>query len=155
MPQLLRNSIVLFISNLLQSFCNVYETLICKLVYLFIVFGEHGTCRYIGNINHLWVVDIMLTWLLALGTIRYDKFELHTITFGDELAFHRRGLCVSGSAHVTLSYACTLCCVNPSNDTFIITVELQLLEHWWLVYHGCFELVLGSLETNTIVADLR
>ena len=26
--------------------------LICKLVYLFIVFGEHG--RYIGNINHLW-----------------------------------------------------------------------------------------------------
>ena len=24
------------------------------------------------------VVDIMLTWLLALGTIRYDKFELHT-----------------------------------------------------------------------------
>ena len=35
------------------------------------MFGEHG--RYIGNI----------------------------ITFGDELAFHRRGLCVSGSAHVT------------------------------------------------------
>ena len=36
------------------------------------MFGEHG--RYIGNI----------------------------ITFGDELAFHRRGLCVSGSAHVTI-----------------------------------------------------
>ena len=32
--------------------CNVCEALICKLVYLFIVFGEHG--RYIGNINHLW-----------------------------------------------------------------------------------------------------
>ena len=32
--------------------CNVCETLICKLVYLFIVIGEHG--RYIGNINHLW-----------------------------------------------------------------------------------------------------
>ena len=32
--------------------CNVRETLICKLVYLFIVFGEHG--RYIGNKNHLW-----------------------------------------------------------------------------------------------------
>ena len=25
------------------------------------------------------------------------------------------------------------------------TVELQWLEHWWLVYHGCFELVLESL----------
>ena len=25
---------------------------------------------------HTPVVDIMLTWLLALGTIRYDKFEL-------------------------------------------------------------------------------
>ena len=33
-------------------YCNVCETLICKLVYLFNVFGEHG--RYIGNINHLW-----------------------------------------------------------------------------------------------------
>ena len=31
---------------------NVCETLICKLAYLFNVFGEHG--RYIGNINHLW-----------------------------------------------------------------------------------------------------
>ena len=28
--------------------------LICKLVYLFIVFGEHG--RYIGNINHPWLL---------------------------------------------------------------------------------------------------
>ena len=27
------------------------------------------------------VVDIMLTWLLALGTIRYDKFELLTGKF--------------------------------------------------------------------------
>ena len=33
-------------------YCNVCEALICKLAYLFIVFGEHG--RYIGNINHLW-----------------------------------------------------------------------------------------------------
>ena len=33
-------------------YCNVCETLICKLVYLFIVFGEHN--RYIDNINHLW-----------------------------------------------------------------------------------------------------
>ena len=32
--------------------CNICETLICKLVYLFIVFGEYD--RYIGNINHLW-----------------------------------------------------------------------------------------------------
>ena len=39
----------------MRFYCNVYETLICKLVYLFNVFGEHG--RYIvniGNINHLW-----------------------------------------------------------------------------------------------------
>ena len=26
------------------------------------------------------------------------------------------------------------------------TVDLQWLEHWWLVYHGCFEHVLGSVE---------
>ena len=36
----------------------------------------------------------------------------------------------------------------------VCTRELQWLEHWWLIYHGCFELVLGSLGTNPIVADL-
>ena len=30
----------------------IYCCNICKLVYLFIVFREHG--RYIDNINHLW-----------------------------------------------------------------------------------------------------
>ena len=34
------------------KYCNVCEMLLCKLVYLFIVFGEHG--RYIGNINQPW-----------------------------------------------------------------------------------------------------
>ena len=29
------------------------------------------------------------------------------------------------------------------NDPY--TVDLQWLEHWWLVYHGCFELVLECL----------
>ena len=38
--------------GLAQDKCNVCEMLICKLVYLFSVFGEHG--RYICNINHLW-----------------------------------------------------------------------------------------------------
>ena len=35
-----------------EKLCNVCEALISKLVYLFIVLGEHG--RYVGNINHLW-----------------------------------------------------------------------------------------------------
>ena len=39
-----------FRTKLLGGESNVM--LICKLVYLFNVFGEHG--RYIGNINHLW-----------------------------------------------------------------------------------------------------
>ena len=34
------------------------------------------------------------------------------------------------------------------------TVELQWLEHWWLVYHGCFELVLESIGINRLVANL-
>ena len=29
------------------------------------------------------------------------RIGIHTHTFGDEITFHRRGLCVSGSAHVT------------------------------------------------------
>ena len=44
------NSTSRYLDDLLN--CNVCETLICKLVYLFNVFGEHG--RYIGNIIHLW-----------------------------------------------------------------------------------------------------
>ena len=35
------------------------------------------------------------------------------------------------------------------------TVELQWLEHWWLVHQGCLELVLGSLGKNPIAADLE
>ena len=34
------------------------------------------------------------------------------------------------------------------------TVELQWLEHWRLVYHGCFELILESLGKKPIAADL-
>ena len=50
------------------------------------MFGEYD--RYIGNINHL----------------------------GDELAFHRRGLCVSGSAHIT----------NGGSDGMMPTAGLEL-----------------------------
>ena len=34
------------------------------------------------------------------------------------------------------------------------TVELQWVEHRWLVYHGYFELVLGSLGKHSIAADV-
>ena len=34
------------------------------------------------------------------------------------------------------------------------TVELQWLEHRWVVYHGYFELVLESLGKNPITADI-
>ena len=37
---------------------------------------------------------------------------------------------------------------------FSNTVELQWLEHRWLVYHGYFELVLESLGKNPIAADI-
>ena len=33
---------------------------------------------------------------------------------------------------------------NRISSWFLLTVELQWLEHRWLVYHGCFELVLES-----------
>ena len=36
----------------------------------------------------------------------------------------------------------------------IFKVGIQWLEHQWFVYHGCFELVLESLEKNLIAADL-
>ena len=36
----------------------------------------------------------------------------------------------------------------------VYTVELQWLEHRWLVYHGCFELVLESLGKNPTSADI-
>ena len=42
------------LTQLSSRSCNVCETLICRLVYLFNVFGEHGRYEYIGNINHLW-----------------------------------------------------------------------------------------------------
>ena len=39
-------------------------------------------------------------------------------------------------------------------NLFQITVELQWLEHRWLVYHGYFELVLESLGKYPIAADI-
>ena len=45
----------------------------------------------------------MRQWFRAaepLGERRYENWTTY-IHFGDELAFHRWGLCVSGSAHVT------------------------------------------------------
>ena len=39
-------------------------------------------------------------------------------------------------------------------DQFLSTVELQWLEHRWLVYYGCFELVLESLGKHPIAADI-
>ena len=36
----------------------------------------------------------------------------------------------------------------------ICAVELQWLEHRWLVYHGSFELVLEFLGKNYIAADI-
>ena len=39
-------------------------------------------------------------------------------------------------------------------NTNIITVELQWLEHLWLVYNVCFELVIESLGKNPIAVDI-
>ena len=51
--------------------------------------------------------------------------------------------------------------VAPLNQTRLdktlfhrCTVELQWLEHRWLVYHGYFELVLESMGKNPIAADI-
>ena len=39
--------------------------------------------------------------------------------------------------------------------SFRDTVALQWPEKLWLVYHGCFELILESLGNIPIAADLR
>ena len=44
--------------------------------------------------------------------------------------------------------------ILKSKQIYEKTVELQWLKHRWLVYHGCFELVLESLGKNCIAADL-
>ena len=41
-----------------------------------------------------------------------------------------------------------------STSCFPYTVDLQWLEHRWLVYHGYFELVLESIGKNPIAADI-
>ena len=45
--------------------------------------------------------------------------------------------------------------VSSNYPCFEHTVELQWLEHCWLVYHDCFELVLESLGKNPIAADVE
>ena len=60
------------------------------------------------------------------------RIGIHTHTFGDELAFHRRDLCVSGSTHVTIrsSVANDLCTATKFESAillFIITEEVTRL----------------------------
>ena len=43
-----------------------------------------------------------------------------------------------------LKATCVMC-FFPDHYRFSITVELQWLKHWWLDYHGYFELVLEYL----------
>ena len=43
---------------------------------------------------------------------------------------------------------------KPLFSRNVITIELQWLEHWWLVYHGCFKLDFESLGTNPTSANL-
>ena len=51
-----------------------------------------------------------------------------------------------GSIHCLMeSSRCIAKLASAENDVAKDTVELQWLEHRWLVYHGCFELVLESL----------
>ena len=59
---------------------------------------------------------------------------------------------------VNESVKASACLVNISgqNRYSVVhsTVELQWLEHLWLVYHSCFELILESLGKTPIAADL-
>ena len=47
------------------------------------------------------------------------------------------------------------CDINSEIVSILSTVELQWLEHWWLAYHSCYELVFETLGKNLIAADLR
>ena len=60
----------------------------------------------------------------------------------------------SGGKVYSLNKGCHTCIVIKqcmcNNCTVQYTVELQWLEHCWLVYHGCFELVLQSLGKKSL-----
>ena len=53
--------------------------------------------------------------------------------------------------HIQSLYTCFML---EGNKVAQATVELQWLEHRWLVYHGFFELVLDSLGKNLIASDI-
>ena len=60
------------------------------------------------------------------------------ITFGDELAIHRRALCVSGSAHVT----------NGGSGEMMSTAKLEFLYSY--VSQAKFWTILLEGESNVI-----
>ena len=50
---------------------------------------------------------------------------------------------------VTLVFLRAISEIREKQERLQYTVELQWLEHRWLVYYGCFKLVLESLRTKS------
>ena len=64
-------------------------------------------------------------------------------------------ICIGRLVHQWL-FSCRCTCTHTCLPVFLYwtTVELQWLEHWWLVYHVCFEFVLECLGKNPIASDI-
>ena len=43
----------------------------------------------------------------------------------------------------------------PEKMILLYTLKLRWLKHWWLIYHGYFELVLEYLEFFPIISDIN
>ena len=72
-----------------------------------------------------------------------DYVKNQHLTFQDTDATNQKGDGPDDDVHVQFKEVRLL----------VYTVELQWLEHRWLVYHFYFELVLGSLGKHSIATD--
>ena len=88
------------------------------------------------------IKDALFWFVLCLSSFYFSMFSVF-----DSLCFLIVAILEYLFCYFQLSHLSTY---NP----IFYTIELQWLEHLWLVYHSYFELVLESIGKNPLAADL-
>ena len=86
---------------------------------------------------------------LTLGDPWNVGYFLKILRWPSYFELNNRRLYIGRFSSVKILLLLLLIIIIDNNNiiiiVIIITVKLRWLEHWWLVYHDCFELILKSL----------
>ena len=102
-----------------------------------------------GSISQVWRYQFYIYHQHELHASRIVNIEWHKKKLGS-VALRNIMLLVALSHSFLICIAMKLLGMIVHYAPYAVTVELRWLEHWWLVYHGCFEHILKSLKKKSL-----